>query len=226
MTLIIGAEGQDFVIAGADSLGTYESGGGSVCVNSIKYFKVSNHVVILLAGWGDIGHQLISNFIEEIRRLNIDGATNILNKFVDFGRENFDHLRSMPIDSLPACAFIIVGLDKEGRKYKIPKSYVVRSHYNFMVGSDNLGYKIDGRPVIARYIFKKYYDSIDKSSTEDLATLVMGTLYDVGEVANDGAVGGEIQDIKLAKITSSGITLFTVQEKEEFKSKWVSHTTF
>lgn len=227
MTLIIATEGDSFVIVCSDSLGTYGGlSGTNVCVESRKYFKITNHVVILIAGEGDVSYQLIEDFKQSLHGRTIDGATNIAKEFINFGRQKFENLKNFPIpnpDSLfPGCVFIIAGLDKQDDVYKIPKSYVTMSYDNFLLRGDNLGYKIEGKPMIARYLFKKYYKS--DMSVDDLASLSIGTLYDVSEVANDGAVGGEIEEIKLAKITSEGITLFKEQEKENFKTQWIERT--
>lgn len=229
MTLIIAAEGKDFIIVGSDSLGTYGGKSGTnVGVNSNKLFNVSNHVVILTADNGEIGHHLIEKF-KHTKNKKIDGVTNIANIFIRFCRKEFEHLKNFPIsnDDFPGCVFIIAGLDKQKTHYCIPKYYVTMSYNDFMLGNDELGYTIQGKPMIARYLFKKYYeDPLTKERlilANDIATLVYGALYDVSEVAEDGGIGG---DIKLAKIVPEGIRPFTESEKNNFKIEWINKTSF
>jgi len=222
MTLIIAAEGIDFIIAGSDSLGTFGGDSGTnVCEESDKCFQVSDHVSILISGDGDIAYQIIEEFKKSINGQNIDGVSNITKKFIEFGRENINHLKNLPLPSecFPSCTFIIAGLDEEGGIYKTPKTYITCSYDNFILRGDALGYKIGGKPMIARYLFRKYYEK--DMSADDLASLVMGALYDVSEIARDGGVGG---DLNIIKIGSDGIISFDDHARETFKIRWIETT--
>lgn len=224
MTLIVAAEGSDFVILGSDSLGTYGGyGDTTVCVETIKWYEVAKHVAILSAGDGDLNNALINGFKDTLNPRD-DGVTPITNKFIEFCRQSFQHTKNFHFEggAFPGCFFIIAGLDKRGNKYTIPNTYVTRSYDDFMLRSDNLGYKLGGITMLARYLFKKYYHDA-KSSVDSLASLVTGSLNDIIKVARDGGVG---EPISLLKIDESGIFEFRDRGIENYILSWNSYTNW
>ncbi|GAG41071.1 unnamed protein product, partial [marine sediment metagenome] len=137
MTLIIAAEGKDFVLLGSDSKATYDGNSGDVAVEANKCFEISKHVAILCADDGDIGHALIKRF-KSVLPSKEDGCTNVTDCFIKFCRKDMAHITVCGEYLIPKTTFIIAGLDKKGREFCEPATYVVNTHDFFNLRSDDV----------------------------------------------------------------------------------------
>jgi 20S proteasome alpha/beta subunit len=202
MTLIIAAEGKDFVILGADSRATIESRGGDtrVEINFMnKITKVADHVAILLAGEAEVGDRLIEKFKLSLKR-NEDGVSCIAEKLADFCIDDSRRLIGVPThpNYFPDFGFIVAGLDERRSKYKVPRCYTLDSMTGFRLGLAR-GFAIDGKRMIAYYLFAKEFEH--GMEFEDVCRLVAKAINDTKSI--DGDVGG---GIRMARIHSSGYT--------------------
>lgn len=202
MTLIIAAEGKDFVILGADSRATIESGRGAtrVEINFMnKITKVADHVGILLAGEAEVGDRLVEKFKLSLKR-NDDGVTHIAEKLTDFCIDDARRLTGVPMhpDYFPNFGFIIAGLDKKRGKYNLPRCYTLDSVTGFRLGLAR-GFAIDGKRMIAYYLFAKEFEH--EMEFEEVCKLVAKAIHDTKSI--DGDVGGPI---RMARIHPSGYT--------------------
>jgi len=78
MTLIIAAQGKDFLILGADSRGTIEDiAKNRLQVNLMtKLYEITNRTGVLVAGAGDQAIYLIEKFKKQISNPNEDVSKN------------------------------------------------------------------------------------------------------------------------------------------------------
>lgn len=218
MTLVIAAPGKtpenkNFIILGADSRGVIQDVAGNRIETNVmkKLIPVANHVGILMYGNADIGNQLVEKFKSTIKK-GTDGATKIAEEFANFCRSEFKKLSGVPLVSLPHLGFIVAGLNKEENKYNTPCLYTLRSTEGFALGMCK-PYAIEGKPIIALYIFAKEYK--EEMNVPDLTHLVAQAIYDTMRI--DGDVGGKI---KMAIIDSNGLREYEDSDIEKFYKKW------
>jgi len=200
MTLVIAACGPDFVVLGADSRATIDSGAARVEVNIMeKITPVTSHAAILLSGEAGLGDQLIEKFKLSLKKKDY-GATSIAEQLTDFCIEDAKKHVGVPTypSYFPNLVFIIAGLDKKGSRYRVPRCYTLDSLRGFRLGLSK-GYEIQGKSMIARYLFAKNFQW--DMQLDDLCRLVAQTIYDVMSI--DGDVGGRI---RLARIDPAGYT--------------------
>ena len=216
MTLVIAAHGSDFVVLGADSRATIESGAARVEINIMKKITpVANHAAILLSGDADVGDRLIEKFKLSLRRSD-DGATPIAERFTDFCIEDAKKHAGVPAhpNYFPNFGFIIAGLDRKRGKYRIPRCYTLDSLTGFRLGLSSKGYAIEGKPWIALYQFTRNFQW--GMQLDDLCKLVAQAIYDTMSI--DGDVGGRI---RLARIDPTGYTEIPEADiNREFITSW------
>jgi 20S proteasome alpha/beta subunit len=198
MTLIIAAEGKDFVILGADSRATIESGRTRVEINFMeKIVPVSEHVAVLLAGEAEVADRLVERFKLSLRKKD-DGVSNIADKLTRFCIKDALRLAGVPVhpEYFPDFGFIIAGLDKRREQYKIPRTYTLDSLTGFRLGLSRR-FAIDGKRMIAYYLFAKEFEQ--GMNRDDVCALVAKALNDTLSI--DGDVGGKI---RMAQIDPRG----------------------
>ena len=227
MTLIVAAkaidgQGHEFVVLGADTRETVVAGAARVEVNiAHKLFPLTRHSAIMLCG--DSGHAqyLISKF----RRTKLTGrvtgrremgVTQLVETFSEFCQDealdwkNVPTLGKYPPDNrhFPDIAYVIAGFNREGNRFAHPLCYGVSSLTGYLIDLGESGFAIDGKGIIARYIFsKEYHPPMD---LPHVTNLVLKCLVDTSEV--DGDVGGRYN---LAIIDSNRIDPKTSEEIEE-----------
>ncbi len=201
MTLVIAAQGRDFVVLGTDSRGTLqELGGTRVEINIVvKLVPIAKHVAILLYGEAQLANYLIEKFRSTLKRQTF-GVREIAEKVANICREETKKVKDVQAHPryFPNFGFVIAGLNKSGEKYNVPRCYSLRSATGFRLGSYTEGFAIEGKPIIALYMFAKNYRS--DMQVDELCGLVAQALYDTMRI--DGDVGGEI---KMAIIDSAGL---------------------
>lgn len=86
----------------------------------------------------------------------------------------------------PEIAFIVVGLQKEGRKIKRPRIFTLYSYSLFFPGEVR-DYAIEGKTTISDYLFTKHYKQ--ELSDDKKIELITRCLYDTENI--DGEAGGK-----------------------------------
>ena len=199
MTLVIAAKGADFIILGADSRGTMSDiAGNRVELNlAVKLIQITDHIAFLVYGDAHISDYLIEKFKEKLT-VKTKTVSAVAEKFAEFCRQEVKKTKDVPRDYIPNFGFIIAGLDFKG-KIPIPRCYKLRSLDGFELGIYREGFAIEGKYIIATYLFSKEFQQ--DMSVEQLSSLTAKAIYDTSTI--DGDVGGEI---KMARIDEYGYT--------------------
>jgi 20S proteasome alpha/beta subunit len=201
MTLIIAAQGKGFVVLGADTRETVDARSIRVEINlAEKIIQITPHVAILFCGDVAKAQYLVEKFSELVRKTD-EGVSKIAEDFARFCKEDAIRDSNVPTypDYFPSFAFIIGGLNKSRGKFVIPKCYKLGSTEGFKLGLCKEGFALDGKPMLAYYLFEKNYRNT--RNVDGLCKLVAQTLYDTARV--DGDVGGPP---KMVIIRSGGLT--------------------
>ena len=190
MTLIIAAQGKDFVVLGADSRGTIQNDSGTRVELNIqqKLIKINDRSGVLLFGAACRASYLVEKFKQNLKSKK-KNVTDIAEDLASFCRNEERILSDIPAYSPPQFGFIIAGIDKSGKKIT-PKCYSLISTSGFRLGLYDQGFGIEGKAIIAYYLFAKNFVKKEKRGLDDLIRLVVGALYDTMNV--DGDVGGKI----------------------------------
>jgi len=199
MTLIVAAQGSNFVVVGADSRGRItDMAGNRVEVNlQIKIEKITDKVTILLAGSAYVADYLIEKFKSTTKLLDQD-VFWVAESFAAFCRSQERLYSDVKTHEYPDYKFIIAGLKKTGKDKYVPRCYKVQSANGFRVGLYKQGFGLEGKPLLGYYIFSKKYEK-SKNALDDLIHLVVEVLYETSNI--DGDVGGEL---RLAIIEKQG----------------------
>lgn len=211
MTVIICAHGRDFVVVGADTRGTdtFESGARVELNIMEKMFKAGKHITVLVSGDGDYAGNLIELLHKhhgkdhaEVR----DAAENL----AAVARDDLEKLGRLPlyqgVDS--GVGFIVCGLEFPSGGIPRPKSFQLTTEGSYRLGLTQVGYAIDGKSPIPKFIFAKAYRP--DMSVENLTTLVALAISETR--ATDSDVGGRI---RIAVIDRSGYHELSREEVEE-----------
>jgi 20S proteasome alpha/beta subunit len=214
MTLVIAAQGEDYVVVGADSRTTLKTGQYSQGVDMAqKIIELTKHVVVLLFGAAESATYLALKFQRELtkEKSKLDGVTKVADRFADFCRNEFRD-NDIPLGSLPAWGYIVTGLDPEKGRYRLPRSYILRSNLNF-AGGEGGQITIDGHPFIASYKFEREHRNV--KNYNDLCSLVAQSIYDTRAV--DGSIGGRIT---IAIIDSKRVRRYSGTEVKQMIDSW------
>lgn len=204
MTLIVSAHGQDFVVLGSDTRGTDQWRDGSrVEVNVVqKVWPAGKYVRVLLCGDGDYAFNLYDIFRTRhgVNHADVRGAASHL---AEVGREDAKLLRGVPgaFGEGSGVGFIVTGLDFQ-KGTATPVSFRITSDTGFKLELMQLGYCIDGKSHIPKYLFAKHYHP--PMILDDLSRLVAHAVFEVGSVDSD--VGGTVE---VAVIDRSGVRTLT-----------------
>lgn len=198
MTLVLAAQGDNFVVAGTDSKGTVQGAEGNVQLNlTQKMFKVNEHVVILL--YNDV--ERAQYLIDELGMRNMydpnSGVRHVADQLGSLCRQDARLTSDIETGEDSVFGFIVAGLDQANGVYSVPRCYTIDSERRFAVGLARDGFAMRGKPMLAYYNFAKKYTQM-RGSKETLLKLVAQSLHDTIQV--DGDVGGTI---KLATIDAT-----------------------
>lgn len=194
MTLVIAAQGRDFVVVGADSKGTAEVGGVRVELNMVqKLVRVNEHVVILLYGDVERAQYLIDELGIQNRFDPNSGVRHVAREFKTLCREEARAPMGVQLRDVSSFGFIVAGLEESDGAFTTPKVYGFGNDGGYSLGLGRDGFLIKGKPMIAYYNFaKKYKESLRaREPKEALTKLVAQSLHDTIQV--DGDVGGPIK---------------------------------
>lgn len=207
MTLVIAAQGGNFVILGADSRGTIGTEEDSLIIgmdNQSKITRVTPHVGFLISGLGDVADMLLNEF----ERDELDGVSQVIESFRAHCRQKWNEwLTGVNPEYFPRFGFLISGLDpNQAEEFIIPKTYSLFSEYGFVPGFHRKFVCI-GCPLLANYILNRRYT--EDMTIETLSPLVAHAISETSSV--DRRVGGPI---KIAIIDSSGYRLIPEETVE------------
>lgn len=201
MTLIISAQGKDFVVVGADTRETIDEGTIRIEINiGEKLTKLSTHTAVLFAGDSGLAQYAIERFKSKSGIKDV-GVTGLTEKFAKYLRREAIEQSAVPTVSnfIPSFDFVIGGLDRSSDgKFAIPKCYRLVSRQGFRLRYEKDGFALDGKDMLANYKFAKHYRK-NQMTLKELTNLVAQTLWDTSRV--DGDVGGKF---KMAYIDSKG----------------------
>lgn len=190
MTLIVAAQGEDFVIVGADSRGTItDMAGNRMELNlQLKIEKITEKATILLAGSAYQADYLIEKF-KSTEKISDQDVSEIAESFAAFCR-NEERIYSDITRKHPDYKFIIAGLKKVSKGKYVPRCYKIHGENGYRVGVYKQGFGLEGKPLLGYYIFSKKYEK-SKNDLDNLIDLVVEVLYETSNV--DGDVGGELR---------------------------------
>lgn len=201
MTLLVALKGHDGIVAAADSRGTFGDPRGVTAQNDSqqKVHLVSAHAVVMIAGSGELGTQLIHAITAQAKAQNIDGASNVLELVRATARTSyaqwFPHLApavppGVPAIARPDLAFMVAGYDADGAGvYSVPRIYSCVSALDFPPMRHEYGFALQGVAQYALYLLNRLYEP--GRSLTDLASLAV---YVITETASqDGKVGGPVR---------------------------------
>lgn len=202
MTLVTAAQGKDFVIAAADTRGTF--GDVNVAFSSYdvmqKMVVVAPHVIIQMYGAGEQGDNILEEFKRTLTQTD-DGISNILVKLSAFCLGKWQaFFNTVPFEYRPVVAYQVVGLDADPKTkaFSVPKLYSIDSRTNFVPAFHRYGWVTGGVPMFAIYLLGRRYKT--DMTVEQLSALIG---YVQSETATqDLRVGGAIN---MKKITPEGV---------------------
>lgn len=225
MTLIIAAQGDDFVVVGADTRETVDVGTIRVEVNiAEKLVKLTSHAAVLLCGDSGYAQNLIAKYQASISGRRELGITQLTEDFASFCQKEAIRVRNVPTFSsypphqyFPDIGFVLGGLDKVGRRFSRPRCYGISSYRGYRLELGGGGFVLDGKSMLARYLFAHHYRA--GMDVEGLSNLVLRCLFDTSRV--DGDVGGKY---RMAIVDSKDVRTKSQDEIEEMiddaKLRW------
>ena len=213
LTLIIAAQGKDFVVLGCDSRGTIQDYTGTKVGldKQQKLFQITDNVGVLLVGDAGQASYIIETYRRDINS-KLKNVTEIAEDFAQFCRSQERITHDLPPAHELLFGFIIAGTDGNGNQV-VPRCFSLKNTTGFRLGLYNHGFGIEGKPFIANYLFAKYY--CKEMDLDTLAQLVVGALSDT--IQFDGDVGGKIT---LAIIADSSMRVISQGDIETKIRRW------
>jgi 20S proteasome alpha/beta subunit len=216
MTLVIAAQGEDFVVVAADSRGTIqEIGGTRVEINlMVKLVPITKLAVVLMYGEAESANYLVESFRDSLEGTEAD-VREVATKLAKLCREDAKETKGVPAypDYFPNLGFIIAGLVRKPDGSFVPRCYSLKSIKGFKLGIYGQQFAIEGKPIIALYKFAR--DFKPNMTQNDLSLLVAQCVYDTEQV--DGDVGGRI---RMGIIDETEWRSFTPSQIRELITEW------
>jgi 20S proteasome alpha/beta subunit len=204
MTIILTVHGKDFVILGSDSRGTDQLEDGSRVESNVvqKVWPAGEYIRVLLCGEGDYAYNLYDIFQARYGTSHVD-VRDAANHLAEVAREDARQLKGVPgaFEYGSGIGFIVTGLNFEREQVR-PMSFSMSSDDGYKLHLTQLGYCIDGKSPIPRYILVKHYDR--QKIEDDLSRLAAHAICEVGSVDSD--VGG---NVRIAIIERAGYRDYT-----------------
>jgi len=196
------------MVLASDSRGTFGDPRGATAQNDTikKLYPVSKYVGVLLSGANESGAMIMDEAERDIKKDNIEGATNIMRKMRELLRARYSEwfpsfqMQPLPNVSAPVRPSLVVtvgGYDRDEKgQYTVQRTYTLSSVMDFAPNLHNFRFALSGIPFYATYLLNRLYDkSMRMQHLKRLAA------YVITETATqDGKVGGPIQ---MATITPS-----------------------
>jgi len=182
-TLVIAAQGRNFIVLGADSKGMLGDLAGPIVIGSSRARKItvlSNHVGVATYGVAEFGENLLHQF-PSVMEKGLDGVTNVLEKLRVFCRDKWSEwFQGISIERQPHLGFMVAGLDKsQSSEYDMPRIYSIESPLNFAPALHPYGYACRGIFPLATFIIDEKYQ--EDMSVDDLCDLVESTISRVAQ---------------------------------------------
>jgi len=182
-TLVIGAQGNNFVVLGADSKGTLGDFLGPIVIGSSRARKltiISEHVVTAIYGVAEFGENLLRQF-QDAKETDTDGVTNVLESLRVFCRDKWrEWFRDVDVERQPFLGFMVAGLDKnQSGQYEIPRIYSIENALDFAPALHPYGYACRGIFPLATFIMDEKYR--EDMSVDEMSELVESTISRVAQ---------------------------------------------
>ena len=200
MTLVIAAQGQNFVVLGSDSRGMIEDADKTRVALDMqqKLVKLTDEAGILLFGNAYQANYFLETYQQQMKG-NLKNVTAVAENFAQFCRNQLRIMDNIHPDYNPIFGFIVAGIDAKNNQI-IPKCFSLNNKTGFQLGMSKHGFDIEGKLIIPSYIFAKKYNN--QMDIDQLTDLVVYTINDT--IQNDGDVGGKIH---MAIIDSLGMRI-------------------
>src|SRR2546427_9578486 len=126
MTLVIAAQGKEFLVLGADSRGTLQYTDGSRVELNIyqKLVSLNDYVALMMYGDMNAARYLVDKFQSERAKKEPTRSLGVTRIATDFAKLCRDELRDIPSNSstnMPYFGYVIAGLDKQGTAHRVPR---------------------------------------------------------------------------------------------------------
>lgn len=182
-TLVIGGQGNNFVVLGADSKGTLGDLLGPIVIGSSRAKKIkiiSDHVAVAIYGIAEFGENLLRQF-QDAKKPDTDGVTKVLEELRIFCKDKWrEWFSGMDIENQPCLGFMVAGLDQDKNgEYGIPRIYSIESSLDFAPALHPYGYTCRGIFSLATFIMDEKYE--ENMSIDDLSKLVESTISRVAQ---------------------------------------------
>jgi 20S proteasome alpha/beta subunit len=213
MSLLVCLRGTDGLVLATDSRGTFGDPRGVTAQNDQikKAYLANKRVGILVAGAGDLGSTVVSEFLAlpDIPALGVTELTfarhrHARERFRDwFELFSTKKTQDDPRPARPDLNFIVAGFELNHDS----KIYRMSSSLDFAPMLHTYGFGVDGVAQYALYLLSRLYDPT--SVIENLESLAA---YLITETASqDGKVGGAIQMLIMTTRDSQVLPLSTVE---------------
>ena len=219
MTLLVALKGDDGMVLGADSRGTFGDPRGVTAQNDSirKAFILTSHVSAVQAGSAELGATVLKQTQDAIAgKAGIDGTVDVVNTLHETARRCYDTwFPSLPQTTIlnpqtgvpmgrPDLTFIVGGYDKDQNgNFVRPSIYQLNSALNFAPMIHDYGFAVAGVPTYALYLLNRLYQP-NRKVMEELVPLAV---YTISETASqDGKVGGPIRIIVVCPTGSKELT--------------------
>jgi len=206
MSLLVCLRGADGLVLATDSRGTFGDPRGVTAQNDAqkKLYVTNDMVGVMLAGTGDIGAQVIAEFLGQPGVGEL-GITNFAMKLREIVRARFSQwfdkfsIQQTPQDIRPArpdLALIVAGYEENRQDIKI---YQFISQFDFAPMLVNYGFALAGVAQYGLYLLNRLYDP-----TRTVEQLKHLAAYAITETASqDGKVGGPVQMATISPMKAS-----------------------
>jgi 20S proteasome alpha/beta subunit len=182
-TLVIGGQGNNFVVLAADSKGTLGDLLGPIVIGSSRAKKIkiiSDHAAAAIYGIAEYGENLLREY-QDTKKPDTDGVTKVLEDMRKFCKKKWrEWFSGMDIENQPCLGFMVAGLDQdENGEYSIPRIYSIESTLDFAPALHPYGYACRGILSLATFIMDEKYE--ENMSIDDLGKLVESTISTVAQ---------------------------------------------
>jgi len=182
-TLVVAAQGKNFVVLGADSKGMLGDLLGPIVIGSSRAKKIailSGHAAAAVYGIAEFGENLLHQF-EETKKSDLDGVTNVLEEFRGFCRAKWkEWFSDLSIDRQPRVGFMIAGLDKnKNGEYDTPRIYSIEASLDFAPALHPWGFACMGIPSLATVLMDENYR--EDMGADEVTRLVESTISRVAQ---------------------------------------------
>lgn len=224
MTLTVALIGRDGIVAATDSRGTFGDPREITAQNDtmLKLHRVTEHVVVMLAGTAELGTQLMVDIRSRVQDEGAEGVTRVMEITRETTRQRYGEwfpnwavqgVPGHPLPERPGLQMIVTGYDRDAAGAFIePKIFQLISQFDFAPMLSNHGFGLQGVPQYALYLLNRLY--VPDSSMDELKALAA---YVITETASqDGKVGGPVQMAGVER--NRDCVILTAQQVEDVVS--------